>query len=254
MAPDARVALARELYAVHAQIFSGLDFEGFRAYVVERDAWRTWIYVRHNASGQLVGYTAIHAFRLRVTGLPSTIIRMEAGTLPAARGRDLTMVYGLLRLLRIWAQEPWRRVRMFAALTHPSSYTFLAHYVPTLWPHADRPIPPQVMREMEELADVFHLERVDDRHPLLRRVDWVTMETEEDRERWRASTRRDTRFYLDSNPGYAVGHGLLTYLPIGGVMVMRSLARFFSARAGKLTRLVFGDIAWFGDRSGHARK
>jgi hypothetical protein len=50
-----------------------------------------------------------------------------------------------------------------------------------------------------------------------------------------------------------VGHGLLTYLPIGGVMVMHSLARFLSARAGKLSRMVFGDIAWFSDRSGPVR-
>lgn len=249
MAPEAREALARELYNVHCQIFTGLEFEDFRAYVVERDAWRTWIYVRHNASGQLVGYTAIHAFRLRVRRRPCTIIRMEAGTLPAARGRDLTMVHGLLRLLRIWAQEPWRRVRMFAALTHPSSYTFLAHYVPTIWPHAERAIPPKVMQEMEELAAIFHLERVDDSNPLLRHVNWVTMETEEDRQRWRSSTRRDTRFYIEANPGYALGHGLLTYLPIGGIMVMRSLARFLRARAGKLSRMVFGDMAWFADRS-----
>jgi hypothetical protein len=106
---------------------------------------------------------------------------------------------------------------------------------------------------MEELAAIFELERVDDKNPLLRHVNWVTMETEEDRQRWRASTRRDTRFYIDSNPGYSVGHGLLTYLPIGGVMVMRSLARFLSARAGKLSRLVFGDVAWFSDSSSSIR-
>ncbi len=43
MPPQAREGLARELFAVHSQIFSGLDFDEFRDYVVERPAYRTWI-------------------------------------------------------------------------------------------------------------------------------------------------------------------------------------------------------------------
>lgn len=250
MAPEQRDALARELYAVHSKIFSGLDYEGFRDYVIERGAWRTWIYVKHNASGQLVGYTAMHAFRLTVDGRPRTVVRMEAGTLPAHRGRDITMVYGVLRLLRIWLNHPWRRTCLFAALTHPSSYTFLAHYAPVIWPHVDHAeIPPRVMGEMEALAANFDLERVDPANALVRRVDWVTVESEEDRQRWRSSRRADTRFYMAANPGYTQGHGLLTYIPINGMILVRSLARFLAGRAGRLTRLVVGDVAWLGDRS-----
>ena len=257
MPPERREALARELYGVHAQIFSGLDYPGFRDYVVERASWRTWIYVKHNPSGQLVGYTAIHAFRQTLEQRPCTVIRMEAGTLPAHRGRDVTMVYGVLRLLRVWLLHPWRRVCMFAALTHPSSYTFLAHYAPVIWPHVSRAtIPARVLRQMEELAANFHLARVDPTNPLVRQVDWVTMESEEDRLRWRNSKRADTRFYIQSNPGYPQGHGMLTYIPINGLILVRSLARFLAGRAGRLSRLVFGDVAWFGSdssRTGHTR-
>lgn len=235
-----REALARSLYAVHAQIFSGLDLEGFRDYVVDRPSWRTWIYVRHDAAGQLVGYTAIHAFLRSLQGRPATIIRMEAGTLPAARGRDLTMVYGLLRLLRVWARHPLRRACMFAALTHPSSYTFLARYAPKIWPHADRPLPPEVRRQLEELAEAFALERVEAADPLLRQVDWITIETEEERRRWAASRRRDTRFYIERNPRYAEGHGLLTLIPLSVPILLTAMARFLGARAARLLRLALG--------------
>src|SRR3712207_1867005 len=87
-----REALARDLFAVHAQIFTGFEYEEFRRYVVERDAWRTWIYVKHNSAGQIVGYTSVHAFRLVIEGAKTLVVRMEAGTLPAYRGRDLTMI------------------------------------------------------------------------------------------------------------------------------------------------------------------
>jgi hypothetical protein len=106
MRASAREVLAQDLFAVHSQIFIGLSFEEFRSYVVERDAWRTWIYVKYNAAGKLVGYTSIHAFRQLLEGRLSTVIRMEAGTLPAYRGRDVTMVYGVLRLLRVWLRHP----------------------------------------------------------------------------------------------------------------------------------------------------
>ena len=238
---DQREALTRELFAVHAQIFTGLSYEEFRSYVVERDAWRTWVYVKHNAQDQVVGYTSLHAFRLIVENRLSTVIRIEAGTLPAYRGRDLTMVYAVLRLLRVWVQHPWRRFCIFAALTHPSSYTFLAHYAPVIWPHPTRAkIPPHIMDRMEELAGCFDLQRVDPANALVRHVNWITLETDEERQRWLNSRRRDTRFYLFHNPGYVDGKGMLTYIPFNGAILLRSLVRFLVGRAGKITRLMLG--------------
>ena len=241
MSRSQREALTRELFAVHAQIFTGLSYEEFRSYVVERDAWRTWIYVKSNSQGQVVGYTSIHAFRLLVENRLSTVIRMEAGTLPAYRGRDVTMVYGCLRLLRVWLQHPWRRFCIFAALTHPSSYTFLAHYAPVIWPHATRrEMPPEIAHRMEELAGCFDLERVHAADPLVRHVNWITLETDEERQRWMNSRRRDTRFYLEHNPGYVHGTGMLTYIPFNGQILLRALASFLVGRAGKITRLLMG--------------
>ena len=252
MRASAREVLAQDLFAVHSQIFIGLSFEEFRSYVVERDAWRTWIYVKYNAAGKLVGYTSIHAFRQLLEGRLSTVIRMEAGTLPAYRGRDVTMVYGVLRLLRVWLRHPWRRFCIFAALTHPSSYTFLAHYAPVIWPNArQQDIPANVMKRMEALAQTFHLERVDAANPLLRRVNWITLETHEERARWMASKRQDTRFYLDSNPGYVQGNGMLTYIPFNGAILLLSLVRFLVGRAGKIARLMMGKENSFGKPRRH---
>lgn len=238
---EQREALTRELFAVHAQIFTGLSYEEFRSYVVERDAWRTWVYVKHNSSGQVVGYTSLHAFRLIVDNRLSTVIRIEAGTLPAYRGRDLTMVHAVLRLLRVWASHPWRQFCIFAALTHPSSYTFLSHYAPVIWPHATRKeIPPHIAQRMEELAGCFDLPRVDPANPLVREVNWITLESDEERKRWLNSSRRDTRFYLSHNPGYVHGQGMLTYIPFNGSILLRSMLRFLVGRAGKITRLMLG--------------
>lgn len=241
MAPDEREALARELFAVHLQIFRGVDYQEFRDYVVNRPSDRTWIYVKRNHAGSMVGYMALHAFTLPMQGRTSTVIRLEAGTLRAARGRDLTMVWGLFRLLSVWARAPWRPFYIFAALTHPSSYTFLAHYAPTIWPHVHAPrLPDKVQMQMEELADAFGLERIDPDDGSVRRVNWITIESEEERERWRTSRRPDTRFYIRSNPGYVEGHGLVTLIPVTASNIARAMARFLATRAGHLLRLAVG--------------
>ena len=241
MSPQAREGLARELYAVHEQIFGGLSFDDFKEYVVERPSYRTWIWVKRDPAGHLVGYHSTHVFQLDAAGRGTTVVRMEAGTLPWARGRDLTMLHNVLRLLLLWLRQPWRRFCIFAALTHPSSYTFLSRYAPVIYPHVRRNTPPRTMALMEELAEAFHLDRVDPSNTMVRRVDWVTLESPEETMRWHNSLRRDTRFYIRSNPGYADGHGLLTYIPFNGLILLHSLVRFLKGRAGRLLRLVFGD-------------
>lgn len=240
MSLPARETLARELYTVHCQIFGGQDFEDFRHYVVDRPSWRTWIWVKHDAEDRVVGYHATHAFKLMVQGRPSTVVRMEAGTLREARGRDLTMISNCARLFLLWLRAPWRSWCIFAALTHPSSYTFLSHYAPVIWPQVGTPTPPAVKRQMEELADTFGLERVDPKDPMVRRINWITLETEEERRRWQYSRRSNTRLYLRSNPGYVEGHGLVTLIPMDGPILLRALARFVIGRAGRLARIMFG--------------
>jgi hypothetical protein len=240
MGEKARDALARQLYGVHAQIFGGQDFPEFRHYVIDRPSWRTWVWVKRADDGRVVGYHATHVFRLDVQGRPSTVVRMEAGTLPQARGHDLIMVNNCLRLLRLWLQAPQRRWCIFAALTHPSSYTFLSHYAPVIWPQAGQPTPPDVQRQMHELADTFGLEPVDAANPMVRQVNWITRETEQERLRWRASRRINTRFYMRANPGYVEGHGLVTLIPMDGAILLRALSNFLVGRAGRITRILFG--------------
>lgn len=239
MGPIAREALARELYGVHAQIFDGLDYAGFKHYVIDRPSWRTWVWVKRDDRNRIVGYHSTHVFLLDLRGRPMTVVRMEAGTVPDARGRDLTMVYNCAKMFGLWLRAPRRHWCIFAALTHPSSYTFLSHYAPVIWPQPGKATPPEVQAQMEQLADAFELERVD-ADPMVRRIQWITRETREERRRWQFSRRPTTRLYLRANPGYVEGNGLVTLIPMDGPILLRALARFVIGRAGRLARILFG--------------
>jgi hypothetical protein len=151
------------------------------------------------------------------------------------------MVSNCARMFGLWLRAPRRRWCIFAALTHPSSYTFLSHYAPVIWPQPGKATPPEIQKQMEELADAFELERVDESNPMVRRVNWITRETPEERLRWEFSRRATTRLYMRANPGYVEGHGLVTLIPVDGAILLRALARFLIGRAGRLTRIVFGE-------------
>jgi hypothetical protein len=67
---------------------------------------------------------------------------------------------------------------------------------------------------MEELAAEFGLEKVDEARPLVRKVGWKTRETEAEREYWQTCDKPTARFFIEANPGYVEGDGLVTVVPV----------------------------------------
>ncbi len=74
---------------------------------------------------------------------------------------------------------------------------------------------------MEELAAEFGLEKVDAARPLVRKVGWKTRETEAEREYWQHCDKPAARFFIEANPGYVEGHGLVTVVPVTAAILLR---------------------------------
>jgi CRP-like cAMP-binding protein len=224
LSAERRHHLTEELYAVHRRIFDGVERDTFARYVVESEAEHNWIQVHRNEAGEVAGYFALHVFERQVGGRPAAVFRAEAGSLRAYRGSSITMRFGLKRVLGYLLRNPGRKAYYLGSLVHPSSYTMLAHHFGTVWPQWQRDTPPELLASMEALASEFGIERVDPGQPLVRRVGWRTRETEMEREYWRHCDKPAARFFLEANPGYAEGHGLMTLVPLDPANVMR-LAR-----------------------------
>jgi len=207
-----REQLSAELYELHCQIFTGVSYDAFRRYVVCSPAWRTWLFVQVDAAGKKVGYFALHAFRKELDDRRYVIFRMEAGTLPEHRGRSLVKLHVIVAMASVWLQHLRWQCYFFASLIHPSSYVLAARFAPQLWPRRNQPIPNEKLTLMYALAEDFNLPHVRASHPLVRVVNWVTLEHQA------ASTPRrppnlDAAFFKETNPGYGQGHGLLTLAP-----------------------------------------
>jgi hypothetical protein len=250
LSAEARQHLTEELYAVHQHIFDGVERQAFARYVVESKAEHTWVYVHRGEQGEIVGYCALHVFERRLGEVPVAVFRAEAGLLPSYRGSNIIVPRALRGVLRYLSRNPGRKAFYLGSLVHPSSYVTLAKSFREVWPRHGRQTPAALHALMEELALEFGLEPVDPARPLLRRVGWRTRESQAERERWHRSERETARFFLQSNPGYGEGHGLVTLVPLHagnllgalGAVGRRTLRKPWEAVLGAVQRLP--PVAW----------
>ncbi|MCY1018008.1 cyclic nucleotide-binding domain-containing protein [Pyxidicoccus sp. MSG2] len=245
---EARARLTDALYAVHQQIFDGVERESFAKYVVESKAEQTWIQVHKNEAGDIVGYFAMHVFEKPLNGVTTAVFRAEAGSLRAYRGANTNTRFGLSLVLKYMLRHPGRPAYYMGSLVHPSSYALFAKYCGEVWPRREQPVPPQLLAFMDGLATEFGLEKVDAANPLLREVGWRTRESEVERDYWRQCDKPAARYFMEANPGYVNGHGLVTLVPataanilsVLSVLVGRSLRKPMDALRALARRLPGG--------------
>ena len=184
LSPEARHQLTDALYAVHQQIFDGVEREAFAKYVVESKAEHTWIQVHRNEADHIVGYFALHIFERNLGGVPTAVFRAEAGSLRAYRGGNVTMRFVVPLLLRYMLRHPGRRAYYLGALVHPSSYTLLARHFGEMWPQREAATPPRCWPSWQRWPPSSAWRAVDPARPLVRHVGWKTRDTEAEREYW----------------------------------------------------------------------
>lgn len=230
LGPAARQEFIDALYKVHCEVFDGVSRDSFAKYVVESQAEHTWINVHRNLAGEIVGYFALHIFERELAGKASAIFRAEAGTLRAYRGRNTNTRFGLKLGLPYLLRYPGRRVYYLGSLVHPSSYCLFAKHFDVIWPSTQHPPPPAVLAVMDELANSFGLERVTFDNPLTRQVHWITRDSEVERHYWRQCDKPAARFFIEANPGYGKGDGLVTLVRVDSHNLWHMISTFFAER------------------------
>lgn len=214
LTPEARAALADALYSSHRTVFDGVDRQAFGAYVVDSPADETRILILRDARGVVRGYAALHVFIERHLGRPMIIVRVEIGAEPAFRRCSFAGPFITAEALRLALKYPGRPRYFFASFVHPSAYVSLCRHTPRVWPHPEQPTPPEVQALMYSLQRRWALTPTGDGTV---QVGWIA------RACGHAPRRLspEARFYLERNPGYARGEGLVTIIDFGTAAVVR---------------------------------
>lgn len=233
--PAERERFTEELYATHDRIFAGVSRGSFTAYVVDSPAAYTRIQVFREGT-EIVGYAAFHAFEQAVDGRPSLVLRAEAGLLPAYR-RCTRFGWFLAReAFMAIVRNPGKPVWGLSCATNPATYRTLARHTDQVWPHWERPTPAHVEQLMGDLAAQFGLRPVDPLRPGVYHVGWQTRQSASEARDWRRCDHPASQLYVQRNPGYAEGHGLLLLIPLTRMGLLRSCARIVAKRIRRLTR------------------
>lgn len=86
--------LASELYAIHARIFHGVQYESFAREVIHSTARLTRIAIYRNRQHEIVGYCAVHFHDSEVFQYSKAcVIRAESGILPEYRGSNQSIPF-----------------------------------------------------------------------------------------------------------------------------------------------------------------
>lgn len=212
------------LYEVNRNIFAGVSKEEFADDITRPRAVRSRVQIYRNELGAMVGYCAVHLFEIRAGRRTLGILRAEAGLLAGYRGSGTTLWFGGKEALRYKALHPLRTVALFATPVHPSSYHMLCKYFWRCYPYPGRRIPKKWSRLLFELCQLSGDAAVDPTDPFIRRVGWITRESDADTAAWSENPNEDVRFYLARNPGYRRGYGLAMISPLSvGNFVVSSI-------------------------------
>ncbi|HCF3047435.1 hypothetical protein U6010_11160 [Pseudomonas aeruginosa] len=208
-----KTTLARGLYAAHVKIFRGILPKDFNQYVMNSGARLTRIAIYRNERGCIIGYCALHFHDREVFQYSKAcVIRIQSGMLPEYRGRNRNMPFIIDQLLRYKLFNPRKRLLFLGAMIHPSSYVLLTKYMDNVWPSCD--VQDQGYTSfLEHLIEQFDFKR-SRRDPLLVDTGVITTGVELERARRAAVGNPDVRFFLERNPEYHKGYGLLTVCPV----------------------------------------
>ncbi|TCM61409.1 hypothetical protein EC844_1287 [Acinetobacter calcoaceticus] len=216
-----KMKLVDELYQVHDQIFDGVDKDQFTNYVVDSKAHITNIFIQKHQD-QAVGYGAIHFYKFDTLEERIGVIRMEAGLIPDFRsGNNQLHIFALFKVLQFIISHPNRKIYFLGSLVHPSSYVALTNLSKHVWPTMAQPVPcEQIKSIVSRLSDLFDLIPVESSNPHVVQVGWKTREAQQSRDQWNLVPKPSAQFYIQQNPNYQDGHGLITILPMNLKNVM----------------------------------
>jgi hypothetical protein len=93
-----------------------------------------------------------------------------------------------------------------------------------MYPHPKKSVPKKYKMMMLDFATRYNLPEVCPSNPLVRRVGWICREKESEKLRWLKSDNQIAKYYVENNPEYNVGNGLLILTPVTFLNILFSLS------------------------------
>lgn len=236
ISPAEASALIKSLYQFHDTVFDGVDEKAFFQAMLNPHSRLNKVKVWKDGSGRIFAYCALHRADLHTGSGLISVFKVEVAVSGGQRGRALAKNFIGLNFLAHFLRRPLRKTYFISAFVHPASYRMAAGSIWKLYPSWRRLTPPSVELLMNELADKLDYVRNDER-PWTRKVGWISKDDNEElHEYWKTHPDADIRFFLERNPDYRRGNGLLSVMPF----TLSNIAMSAAIRQGQRTARLLG--------------
>jgi len=184
----------------------------------------------------LVGINLVNIYEYNYKGDDYSFFRFMSGILPEHRGKSNVQRVGFLEAFKYAALNPLRNIYYLGPLIHPSSYAAACKVSSKVYPSLRNKVPQKYYDLMITVSDVLGLERVEGESPLVRDIKVKTIESESAIPK-RISNR--AKYFMELNPNYKKGYGLITFAPMDFKNVTESFMRYYSKKISipKITML-----------------
>ena len=227
LSPEEFESLVDKVSGVADKVFDGASRKELAKYFSGGGLTRASVQLFRNPAGEYVGFNNVALYERKTEEGAVSIFRSLAAILREYRGGSSTVLYPIFKAMAYKIGHPLTRVYYFGHLLHPSSYYLFYRLAAEIWPSPGRETPADVYALMMKLADERGYPPPDDPdRPYTRASSVKTRESDEDQSFWLTSDKPPIRFYVDQNPGFAEGGGLLTLIPLTWTNLIVAAGRF----------------------------
>jgi hypothetical protein len=217
LSESARTQLTDQLYAVHARIFDGVDKAAFRRYVIEPDTVLTKIFLFRNLQQEIVGYLTFQVFQTGITRNGKLrkpyVFRTETGLLKEYRGGAPITPILVRECWKFSLRRGMPEAYFLATPINPVAYAIGYRNAAELYPRPGVPTPDHVLQIMDSLTDSLGLQQASETNSFVKQVGWRVRLDAVRMRRLERSRDAGIRFYLEQNPGFVEGHGMMMLAP-----------------------------------------
>ncbi|WP_341501276.1 hypothetical protein [Gallaecimonas sp. GXIMD4217] len=178
---------------------------------------------------QLVGYCLLTFSRACTRGRPLVLIGASAAFLPAYRHGNQTLAFSIAEALAYKLRHPLTRVYFADTMISPAMYRVMAKALGLIFPHPEHELDAGGRALLKSLQCGV-MDREPHWHPHLCRVGRQAQYDETELARFRQSDKAEIRYYLDINPDFHQGYGVLALVPVTFANLLKTLWKRLGAR------------------------
>ncbi|MCB9234618.1 MAG: hypothetical protein H6581_23380 [Bacteroidia bacterium] len=239
----AREQLTSQLYAVHAQIFDGVDKESFRAYVIEPATVYSRIFLVKNRREETVGYATFQVYQTEIERNGKLrkpyVFRTEMGVIQEFRGGAPINQALLLEALKFSLLHGIPEAYYMATPINPVAYYLTCRDTAIIYPQPGIETPAHIVAIKDQLSLALNLPQASETNRFVKKVGWIVRMSEAQLLRMQSKDNPWFQYYLQENPDFSRGNGLMWLAPANlknGVLCLgKMLARKCETQLQKIT-------------------